>query len=101
MPYFGRSGGGGRHIPLVFKKIYIFFLYLWAHLHNLIKQNNNFSILKKIENPLLNPLTLFDRLKTISQTDRQTDRLVNVINLIHTHNVYLLIDIKVARCKYQ
>ena len=32
------------------------FLYLWAHLHNLIKQNTNFSILKKIENPLLNPL---------------------------------------------
>ena len=31
-----------------------FILYLWAHLHNLIKQNNNFSILKKIENPLLN-----------------------------------------------
>ena len=52
---FGRSGGGAspRHFS---KKNYIFFLYLWVHLHNLIKQNNIFSILKKIENPLLNPL---------------------------------------------
>ena len=32
-----------------------FFLYLWAYLHNLIKQKNDFSILKKIENPLLSP----------------------------------------------
>ena len=45
---------GGKRFPLNIKKI--FFLYLWAHLHNLIIQNNNFSILKKIENPLLNPL---------------------------------------------
>ena len=54
MPYFGRSEG--RRIPPDIKKN--FFLYFWAHLHNLIKQNNNFSILKKIiEKPLL---TLYD-----------------------------------------
>ena len=50
MPYFGTSrGGGGGRIPLAFKK-----KYLWAHLHNLIEQNNNFSTLKKI-NILLDP----------------------------------------------
>ena len=52
---FGRSGG--RRIPLnIFKNIIIHVLYLWAHLYNLIKPKNNFSILKKIENPLENPL---------------------------------------------
>ena len=53
---FGRSGG--RRIPpnIFPPKIFFYYLYLWAHLHNLIQQNNNFSILKKIENPLLNPL---------------------------------------------
>ena len=35
------------------KKIFNFW-YLWAYLHNFIKQNKNFSMLKKIENPLLN-----------------------------------------------
>ena len=47
--YFGRSGG--RRIPPIIY-FFIFFLDLWAHLHNLIKQNNNFPILQKIENPL-------------------------------------------------
>ena len=56
MPYYRRSGG--RSIPPNIFQKNIFFLYLWAHLHNLIKQNNNFSILKKIENPLFNPLKL-------------------------------------------
>ena len=41
---FRRSGV--QRIPPNIKKN-IFFLYLWAHLHNLVKQNNNFSILKK------------------------------------------------------
>ena len=50
---FVRSGGRRTPPPAFFKKKN---LYLWTHLHNLIKQNNNFSILKKIENPLLNPL---------------------------------------------
>ena len=47
-----RLSGRRRIPPNIFQKK----MYLWAHLHNLIKQNNNFSILKKIENPLLNPL---------------------------------------------
>ena len=37
------------------------FLCLWARLYNLMKQNNNLSIFKKIENPLLNPRKTFRR----------------------------------------
>ena len=47
--------GGGAFPPNIFQKKFFFF-YLWAHLHNLIKLSNNFSVLKKIENPLLHPL---------------------------------------------
>ena len=54
MPYFW-TFGGEAHLPKDFSKK-IVFLYLLVHLYNLIKQNNNFSILKKIENPLLNPI---------------------------------------------
>ena len=50
----GRGGGVGGTSPNIFQKKKNF--YLWVHVHNLIKQNNNFSILKKIENPLISPL---------------------------------------------
>ena len=53
------QGGGGRRISPNFKKKKKF-LYLWAHLHNLIRLNNNFSILKKIENPILNPRKIYN-----------------------------------------
>ena len=53
MPYF-LTFRGRRIDPPQHSFPKIFFLYLWTH--NLIKQNNNFSILKKMENPLLNPL---------------------------------------------
>ena len=36
-----------------------------AHLHNLVKQNNNFSLLKNIENPLLNPLKIIPGMLTM------------------------------------
>ena len=56
MPYFWTFWVEARPSPLAFFQRTCVFLYLWAHLYNLIKQNNNFSILKKIENPLLNPI---------------------------------------------
>ena len=59
---FGRSGA--RRIPLTFRKKF-FLLSLWAHLHNLMKQINNFSLLKKIENPPLNPLKILQQFPTI------------------------------------
>ena len=66
---FGRSGGSAS--PLTFlKNIYIFVLMgqtilRRVNIHNLMKQNNNFSILKKIENPLLNPLKILQQFATI------------------------------------
>ena len=56
---FRRSGG--RLIPPTFFKKKSFFWHLWAHLHNLMKETNNFSKLKKIENPLLNPLKVIEK----------------------------------------
>ena len=50
---FGRSGGGASTLTL---KKQTFFWHLWAHLHNLIKQNYQFFNIKENRKSPINPL---------------------------------------------
>ena len=83
---------GEANPPNISQKFNIF-LYLRAHLHNLIKQNTNSSTLRKIDNPLLNSIKYNIWSHILFSSLNEVIKCISLYISIHEHALYSSHDV--------